>query len=612
MPTKRAPSKTPPSGSGDKRSKGAINAADADGEWEPSIRPPPGQWADLRDYMPSRMPLAPPLPSPPSPEHLSDVAAAIDVSTDVEPDEVSTAAVAGSQVADVNTMELLFEGEGLGDASLTHGADTEKGTDVEEKAEETHGAEAEEKAPEENAPAAGPPFSGARTAAMFGPPLMMGTQLTPSLDELDVDARCRICTSVVDPLVSGVRFFTKSKQWQCPRCGTRMSGIAKICGTTQLPELDAMDETERFTFIASLPNDLRSMRLKIAELIIRKRIHSKADEVSGESLPLSVWSARGFDITDIEQNTDPADIEKHPVLGLCYRVKLRKHLERIEEAQLRQEVLSGMTGLGGGRLGGRPSPSAAAPPAPVESKVIEAPPRAEQEDSKSSSDDSSSSSSDKKKKKKKNKKKLKKMGKADKKSAALEAELAKLRAQLAAQQGAPPAPHGGLTAAQEAKAAEKEAKKEARKQVAATEKEARKQQAEIQKVTRATHLKCSKAVMALSGVVNDFHELSEKAADDIPKVLREPFAAAKMQLMAWFTEADSKMKERTPSELTFDITNPNFTQSLTAAKVAAVVAARYVLIILLSLLFPCLCLFQFSVLKGFSLYVLSFLCSFLV
>ena len=42
----------------------------------------------------------------------------------------------------------------------------------------------------------------------------------------------------------------------------------------------------------------------------------------GDYLPLSVWSNRGFDTAAIESHSAPEDMRAHPVLGLCYRVRI--------------------------------------------------------------------------------------------------------------------------------------------------------------------------------------------------------------------------------------------------------------------------------------------------
>lgn len=48
----------------------------------------------------------------------------------------------------------------------------------------------------------------------------------------------------------------------------------------------------------------------------------------GEFLPLSVWETRGFPKAEIEARTDEKDKKIHPVVGLCYRVKILSQGQR--------------------------------------------------------------------------------------------------------------------------------------------------------------------------------------------------------------------------------------------------------------------------------------------
>jgi len=48
----------------------------------------------------------------------------------------------------------------------------------------------------------------------------------------------------------------------------------------------------------------------------------------GEFLPLSVWETRGFPKAEIEARTDERDKKIHPVVGLCYRVKILSQGQR--------------------------------------------------------------------------------------------------------------------------------------------------------------------------------------------------------------------------------------------------------------------------------------------
>ena len=86
-------------------------------------------------------------------------------------------------------------------------------------------------------------------SACQGPgPAQIAPQLAPALDGRGDLPRCRLCNEEVDVLSKGVRFFSKCKQYQCPKCGARMVGLVKHFGTCNLAELEDFSAEDMIEF----------------------------------------------------------------------------------------------------------------------------------------------------------------------------------------------------------------------------------------------------------------------------------------------------------------------------------------------------------------------------
>ena len=85
----------------------------------------------------------------------------------------------------------------------------------------------------------------------------------------------------------------------------------------------------------------------------------------GEYLPLSVYKTRGFDVESITAHCQ--DTYEHPVLGTCYRVRIRGVYSGTCEAMVREELHQAKTQRVGSPA---PPPSVPAPPPAVDAKTL--------------------------------------------------------------------------------------------------------------------------------------------------------------------------------------------------------------------------------------------------
>ena len=141
-------------------------------------------------------------------------------------------------------------------------------------------------------------------------------------------------------------------------------------------------------------------------------------------MPLSVWGARGYDVSMIENNSEDKDKEHHLVLGWTYRVKTRKSLHSVEQRSLRQQIMEGTAKIRPGQsismsleaqaAGSQAKEQIAAPTEESQSEADSEANGSEEDGpiiSSSSSSSTSSSSSHRGKKKRSGKSKGSKMGK---------------------------------------------------------------------------------------------------------------------------------------------------------------------------------------------------------
>ena len=78
----------------------------------------------------------------------------------------------------------------------------------------------------------------------------------------------------------------------------------------------------------------------------------------GKYLPLSVYAAKGFDTSQIEQLCE--DKKQHKLFGTVYRVDIEYQSKETKEKQIRQEILKSVQERKGSRGGGAGSASVGA------------------------------------------------------------------------------------------------------------------------------------------------------------------------------------------------------------------------------------------------------------
>jgi hypothetical protein len=182
----------------------------------------------------------------------------------------------------------------------------------------------------------------------------------------------------------------KAGTWRCNLCNTTHCQLWRIYG--KFPkEFERMPENEVQEFFKAMAGASACDLREAAQSIISMYTHEEEYyEEGGEFLPLSVWSAKGFDIMLIESKSLTADKREHTVLGLCYRVKILSTGFRGAQGQKTQNDRTGRTRKR------RIKPAIA--------DGVEQEDENKEEESGDSSDSSSSNSSDKKHNKKKRKK----------------------------------------------------------------------------------------------------------------------------------------------------------------------------------------------------------------
>ena len=174
------------------------------------------------------------------------------------------------------------------------------------------------------------------------------------------------CVKCAHPLAdTKYRAVGKQKSvFICNVCNSRGTQLTNLYGKwpgVRFKNLNAEQIQEFWTNIKSIRNS------KDLKLFVDDRLQiSKSDQTGSkdniETLPLSVWKARGFDDNVIREKCTPTE---HPILGACYAVTLNsKWDQQCEEHKRSQDI----------RVGNHPSPPVAAKTPKMNSKeeIIEA------------------------------------------------------------------------------------------------------------------------------------------------------------------------------------------------------------------------------------------------
>ena len=208
------------------------------------------------------------------------------------------------------------------------------------------------------------------------------------------------------------RQLSKMKMtWRCSICDTQINAIYRKHGRGGISSImQNIDEVRRQEFFRSLHGMSEGdIAVTCNRLFDEFTYQEDFYEEGGSFLPLGVWERKGYDAKAIEAKTLPCDVQDHPVLGTCYRVKLRTQAKRNSTGTRETGTSSSAAGSFSAQALGRG----------LSGDDARAPLDGTDPDKSSTSSSTSSSSSSDKKKKRKHKdnrdKKTKKHNKKDKK-----------------------------------------------------------------------------------------------------------------------------------------------------------------------------------------------------
>lgn len=117
------------------------------------------------------------------------------------------------------------------------------------------------------------------------------------------------------------------KQWseaggksRCPKCNSLRTSAYKSGNWSEVCALTDEQAAEWFQTASDMSKDEKYAKLKSYKTE-NVDMHEERKRKRGESLPLSVWAARGFDPVLIEADALPGDVEWKAKLGKCYYVQ---------------------------------------------------------------------------------------------------------------------------------------------------------------------------------------------------------------------------------------------------------------------------------------------------
>ena len=177
--------------------------------------------------------------------------------------------------------------------------------------------------------------------------------------KLELNPTCRRCGQQCD-LWKSQRLSTKQAIFVCSKCNMKGVQLSRLFGSWPPKMFKCMSEDEQKKFWDGI-KDTPSPQLEgvvVQKLSIVRREWEEAKE-GGEYLPLSVYKQRGFDVDAITDRCQ--DKHEDPVLGTCYRVRIRTVFSGTVEAMIREELQQVKTQKVGSPT---PPPGVPAPPPP--------------------------------------------------------------------------------------------------------------------------------------------------------------------------------------------------------------------------------------------------------
>jgi len=157
------------------------------------------------------------------------------------------------------------------------------------------------------------------------PPKPTCSTATPHAPEL---LQCDLCGSQVTKDSARV-LSKKAETWKCGKCASSMTKLYRRPGG--LPDDATWSTEKKQDFWKLMQQQSTTAAIEDVTALFTQSEYKKDEshyDNSGEYLPLSVWSQRGFSADDIAKHSIDANIRIDPVLGKTYRVVIQASGER--------------------------------------------------------------------------------------------------------------------------------------------------------------------------------------------------------------------------------------------------------------------------------------------
>ena len=129
-------------------------------------------------------------------------------------------------------------------------------------------------------------------------------------------------------------------------CNTRLVQLNALYDNWPTEQFRLVSDAAKQEFYASIADVQGKVALETKTSAFLNVFEKNASVYSdvGEFLPLSVWQAKGFNIDDIERNTQIENTANHPVLGKVYRVAILSTGQAGAQGTERRTTLAKTTG----------------------------------------------------------------------------------------------------------------------------------------------------------------------------------------------------------------------------------------------------------------------------
>ena len=164
-------------------------------------------------------------------------------------------------------------------------------------------------------------------------PEVFALSVAPSLSHAPVCSKCKV---PVDPLRAQLT-GKSSGCWKCPKCNCRMVKLHRQFGGWPPEDFEDLMPEAQTDFWRTDANSPQELRKLVVDTLLKRRVESNVAARGGEFLPLSVYAARGFDVSAIERNCQ--ETEQHIVFGKTYKVDIHSVCNRTLEEEVREKLL---------------------------------------------------------------------------------------------------------------------------------------------------------------------------------------------------------------------------------------------------------------------------------